>query len=229
MKDSSLLAFLALLSNYEYFRIQQEDKPPFYSTGIDRSCGWVLRFDRKFATPVYSEGELSDVRAVNDNEYDCTIGSYTYHIQTLHMKPARIPHHKHKAWNSIANFASVEYISPDKSRYDSETGCVFLVVDPDSLGELTPIEQAQIKSLINVQLKGCGSGKQVCRTVYYQCDPLDTRQIIYTGMYDLETRKPATKVMAYNTNLAQSMTAAEVKKYSALLELARQYYTAQIA
>ena len=53
MKDSSLLAFLALLSNYEYFRIQQEDKPPFYSTGIDRSCGWVLRFDRKFATPVY--------------------------------------------------------------------------------------------------------------------------------------------------------------------------------
>ena len=29
MKDSSLLAFLALLSNYDYFRIQQEDKPPF--------------------------------------------------------------------------------------------------------------------------------------------------------------------------------------------------------
>lgn len=227
MKDSSLLAFLALLSNYDYFRIQQEDKPPFYSTGIDRSCGWVLRFDRKFATPVYSEGELSDVRAVSDNEYDCTIGSYTYHIQTLHMKPARIPSRKRKAWRNIADFASVNYISPDKSSMDDETGLITMVVDPDKLGELTPTEQEQIKSLINVQLNG--STKQVCRTVCFRCDPLDTRQIIYTGMYDLETSKPATKVMAYNANLAQSMTAAEVKKYSALLELARRYYTAQIA
>ena len=96
-----------------------------------------LCFNRCFATPVYSEDELSNMRAVSENEFDCTIGNYTYHIRALHLKPSRIPHCKPKAWKSIRDFASVEFISPDKSCYDSETGCVTLVVDPYRLGKQT--------------------------------------------------------------------------------------------
>ena len=44
MEEWKMLSFFALLSNYNYFSVQKDDDPTFFATGIERSCGWVLKF-----------------------------------------------------------------------------------------------------------------------------------------------------------------------------------------
>lgn len=224
MDEWKLLSFFALMSNYDYFKIQKEGEPIFYATGIERSCGWVLKFARKFATPVYSEGELTFVSALSKTEFDCQIGDFTYHIHALHERAKNIPIREQKTWNSLLDLAEVEYINTEKSQYIKELDLLTLVVDPDLLGELTEAEEAQIKRLINIYLHGQSSAMQMCRTICFNVNLHDPRQTVYVGMYDLENNTSVSSVMVYNHNLSQSMTDAEDHKWSALRSLAQYVY-----
>lgn len=224
MEEWKLLSFFALLSNYDYFSIQKEGEPIFYATGIERSCGWVLKFMRKFATSVYSEGELTSVSALNQSDFDCQIGDFTYHIHALHQKPDYIPVREKKNWTSLLDLAEVEYINPEKSQYIKELDLLTLVADPDLLGELTATEEAQIKSIINIYLHGQSKAMQMCRTVCFNVKLRDPHNAIYAGMYDLENSTSVSRVMIYNHNLSQSMTEEEDQKWSTLRTLAQNIY-----
>ena len=222
--DWKLLSFLALMSNYDYFSIQKEDEPVFYATGIERSCGWVLKFMRKFATPVYSDGELISVAALSNTEFKCRIGEFTYYIRALHEKSNDLPVRKKKNWKNILDFADTEYINKDKCQYIKELDLLVLVVDPDLLGELTAVEESQIKRLINIRLHGNGVAMQMCRSVCFECKIHSDNQIIYAGMYDMENRVPVSSVMVYNKLLSQSMFEAEIRQYTSLWDMAQKIF-----
>lgn len=225
MEDWKLLSFLALLSDYDYFSIQKADEPVFHTTGIERSCGWVLKFNRKFATPVYSDGELAYVVALSETEFDCQIGMFTYHIHALHKKPKAIPIRSKRNWRSVMDVADIEYINIEKSQYIKELDLLVLVVDPYKLGELTAIEETQIKRIINTQLNGNGIAMQMCRSICFECRLHDVNQIIYAGMYDLENAVPVSSVMFYNKNLSHSMTDKSVQRCESLWRLANMIYS----
>ena len=224
MEEWKLLSFFSLLSNYNYFSVQKESEPVFHATGVERSCGWVLKFERKFATPVYSEGELTNVIALSKTEFQCQCGEFTYHIRALHEKPDELPMHERKQWKRIFDLAHTEYINPDKSQYIKESDLLVLVVDPDLLGELTPIEETQIKHLINIQLRGNTTERQICRSIHFSCKIHNDHQAIYVGMYDLENSIPATSIMVYNNYISQSMSDDAMQKYQALWEMAQKIY-----
>lgn len=224
MEDWKLLSFFALLSNYDYFSIQKEDNPVFYATGIERSCGWVLKFARKFATPVYSDGELISAAALSATDFKCQIGEFTYHIRALHEKSNALPVREKKNWKDILDFANTEYMNTEKSQYIKELDLLVLVVDPDLLGELTAVEESQIKRLINVRLHGNGAAMQMCRSVCFECKIHSDNQIIYAGMYDMENSVPVSSVMVYNKQLSCSMTDTEAQQYASLWNLAQKIY-----
>ena len=220
MEEWKMLSFFALLRNYDYFSIQKEDDPTFFATGIERSCGWVLKFMRKFATPIYSDGELINVSAISPTEFKCQIGEFTYHIRALHEKSNGLPVREKKNWNNILDFANTEYINKDKCQYIKEMDLLILVVDPDLLGELTAIEETQIKRLINIRLHGNGVAMQMCRSICFECKIHSNNQIIYAGMYDMENSIPVSSVMVYNKLLSQSMSEAEIQQYTSLWNMA---------
>lgn len=224
MEEWKMLSFFALLSNYDYFSIQKEDDPTFFATGIERSCGCVLKFMRKFATPVYSDGELISVAAISDTEFKCRIGEFTYYIRALHEKSNVLPVRKKKDWKNILDFADTEYINKDKCQYIKELDLLVLVVDPDLLGELTAVEESQIKRLINIRLHGNGVAMQMCRSVCFECKIHSDNQIIYAGMYDMENRVPVSSVMVYNKLLSQSMFEAEIRQYTSLWDMAQKIF-----
>lgn len=224
MEEWKMLSFFALLSNYDYFSIQKEDDPTFFATGIERSCGWVLKFMRKFATPVYSDGELISVAALSNTEFKCRIGEFTYYIRALHEKSNDLPVRKKKNWKNILDFADTEYINKDKCQYIKELDLLVLVVDPDLLGELTAVEESQIKRLINIRLHGNGVAMQMCRSVCFECKIHSDNQIIYAGMYDMENRVPVSSVMVYNKLLSQSMFEAEIRQYTSLWDMAQKIF-----
>lgn len=224
MEEWKLLSLLALLSNYEYFSVQKDDDPVFYATSIERSCGNVLKFDKKFATPVYSDGEVNSITALTDTIFQCQIGEFTYKIQALRKKPQSIPDRPKKNWNHILDFADTEYINVNMSQYINEKDLLVLVADPNLMGELSRLEQIKIRRLINIRLQGYGTSMQKCRSVCFVCKIHDKNQIIYAGMYDLENQIPVTNVMAYNRNLALSMNESEIQKYMELWKLALEIY-----
>lgn len=224
MEEWKMLSFFALLSNYDYFSIQKEDDPAFFATGIERSCGWVLKFMRKFATPVYSDGELISVAALSNTEFKCRIGEFTYYIRALHEKSNDLPVRKKKDWKNILDFADTEYINKDKCQYIKELDLLVLVVDPDLLGELTAVEESQIKRLINIRLHGNGAAMQMCRSICFKCQIHSAGHIIYAGMYDLENSVSVSSVMVYNSRISQSMSDDEDQQYMNLWNFAQQLY-----
>lgn len=224
MEEWKMLSFFALLSNYDYFSIQKEDDTAFFATGIERSCGWVLKFMRKFATPVYSDGELISVAALSNTEFKCRIGEFTYYIRALHEKSNNLPIRKKKDWKNILDFADTEYINKDKCQYIKELDLLILVVDPDLMGELTAVEESQIKRLINIRLHGNGVAMQMCRTVCFQCQIHSVNRIIYAGMYDLENSVSISSVMVYNNCISQSMSNVEEQQYINFWNYAQQLY-----
>lgn len=224
MEEWKLLSFFALISNYDYFSIQKENDLIFFATGIERSCGWVLKFKRKFATPIYSDGELISVIALSKTEFKCQIGEFTYYIRALHEKSNNLPIRKKKDWKNILDFADIEYINKDKCQYIKELDLLILVVDPDLLGELTAVEESQIKRLINIRLHGNGVAMQMCRSICFQCKIHSVNRIIYAGMYDLENSVSVSSVMVYNNCIGQSVPDAEKQQYINLWNYAQQLY-----
>ena len=224
MEEWKLMSFVAVLSNYDYFSIQKENEPIFYSTGLERSCGWTLKFTRKFATPIYSDGELINVTALSKTEFKCQIGEFTYNICALNEKQNVLPVREKKNWKNILDFVNTDYINKDKCQYIKELDLLILVVDPNLLGELTAVEESQIKRLINIRLQGNGAAMQMCRSVCFECKIHSNNQIIYAGMYDMENSVPVSKVMVYNDQLSQSMTEEEVQRYTNLWNFAKNIY-----
>ena len=224
MEEWKLLSFLALLSNYDFFSIQKNDDPVFYAIGIDRSSGWVLKFIRKFATPVYSDGELIRVVAKSETNFECQVGNFTYEIHALHEKPKFISVFEKRTWKNILDFINVDYINVDMSDYIEESDLLVLVIDPNKLGELSSVEEIQIKKFINTRLHGNGTVMQMCRSICFECKIHSGHKIIYAGVYDLEKSLPMTKVMIYNDNLSQSMNNNEKHKYENLWKYAQYIY-----
>ncbi len=223
MNNSELLSFLGLLSNYDRFIIQQAGKPPFHSTNINHFHGGVLEFERQFATPVYSEGVLTKITPINQTEFECQLGERLYTIYAMRKKPELLPTYKPKTWRNILSFAETKYINPKEIHYIKDIDLMVLVVDPHLLGELTPVEELQIRYFIDTYLRGQSDALQVCRTVYFGCKIHDSCQKIYAGIYDLEKLAPVNMTMVYNKQLSRSMAEIEVKKYLALLKMAMQH------
>lgn len=220
----ALSDFLSILRNYDFFSIQKDNASMFYATGVECSCGMVLKFLRRFATPVYSEGELTGIAAKSQTDFQCQIGDFIYHIRALHKKSQSTGIRYQKDWDHILDFVDSSFINTALSQYQKDSGWMMLVVDPRRLGELSPIEESRIKTFINVYLHGYGSARQICRSVYFAIALRDDQDKIYAGAFDLERFAPMTGVMVYNSNLGKSMASEEIKKYMDLQRLALQIY-----
>lgn len=222
--EKQMFSFLALLNQYDYFSIRKENGFAFFATGIERSCGWVLKFMRKFATPVYSDGQLCGIIMISPTEFECKIGVSTYYICALHEKPHFLPDRSEKNWNHILDFADIEYINPKKCCYVKELDSFVLVIDPDLLGELTIMEELHIRRFINIRLQGNRSEMQMCRSVCFQCQIHSENHMIYAGMYDLENSVSTSSVMIYNSQIRQSMSEDEIRRYTDLWNFAQYLY-----
>lgn len=158
---------------------------------------------------------------------DCQFGTddgFWIGIYDEDAKANALPVRKKKDWKNILDFANTEYINKDKCQYIKELDLLVLVVDPDLLGELTAVEESQIKRLINIRLHGNGAAMQMCRSVCFKCQIHSANHIIYAGMYDLENSVSVSSVMVYNSRISQSMSDDEDQQYTNLWNFAQQLY-----
>lgn len=216
----------AILSNYNWFKVTTE-KEMFYSTGLEAQFdGKVIKIKRKFATSVSMAG-FNSVTAEAENRivFD-VIGAGKYTVEGLEKDfsdPNQYSTRK-KVYKAVSDLAEIDFINPEWTQYDRNNDTVILVVDPFRMG-LTSYAEEQIKRIININLNGQSSEKQICRTVCFKVKVNDPYKKIYADVYDLEKNAPtnwaAPHIMEFNTNLAVSMKAAEAEKYNALFEMAQ--------
>lgn len=225
------LKAVSVLSGFNWYKITAENTENgtqvFYATGLiaDHS-GEVIKAEKQFATPVYMAGfESVTAEAENRFVFD-VIGAGKYKIEGMKRDfsdPNQYRTRK-KAYKAVSDLAEVDFINPEWTQYDKNNDTVILVVDPFRMG-LTNYAEEQIKHIININLNGQSSEKQICRTVCFKVKVNDPYKKIFADVYDLEKNQPtnwaAPHIMEFNTNLAVSMKAADVEKYNALYKLAQ--------
>lgn len=211
-----------VLSGYNWFKIKSENTEDgtqvFYATRLEPQFeGEIIKAERQFATPVYMAG-FDRVTATSDN---CIVfhlpngGSYTVEGLEKDFSDPNQYNNRKKAYKAVSDLAEVDFINPEWTQYDKNNDTVVLVVDPFRMG-LTNYAEEQIKHIININLNGQGSKKQIFRTVCFKVKVNDPYRKIFADVYDLEKNQPtnwaAPHFMEFNTNLAVSMKAAEIEK-----------------
>lgn len=224
------LKAVSVLSGFNWFKVTTEtetEKSEFYATGIEAQFdGETIKLEKQFATAFYMAGfEKVTAEAENRFVFD-VIGAGKYTVEGL-KKDFSDPNQyrtRKKAYKAVSDLAEVDFINPEWTQYGKNNDTVVLVVDPFRMG-LTSYAEEQIKRIININLNGQGSEKQICRTVCFKVKVNDPYKKIYADVYDLEKNTPtnwaAPHIMEFNTNLAVSMKAEEAEKFNALFEMAQ--------
>lgn len=223
MENVNILSLVAVLSNYDAFHIETDSGYEFGAVNIVPEKYGGLIFERLFSTPKYTDGEVREIFAVSETEFVCKTDCTQYTIQALHKKLDRLMVTQCKSWLDISDFMEIDYLS--LHRYLPVENALFYIVNPYNLGELTTTEKFQIKNFIDAYLEGYYESQQVCRTVYFKVVLKDDRQRIYSGVYNLETMRPTTEVLVYDTTYCNTFLDDKTDEKSRLLiEYANQEY-----
>lgn len=180
----------AYMSRFNFFEIATEDTTGktsnFCATEIITDDMGYYTFNRQFANPKHSNGEIEEVLPVNESKFLLlSKGGTVYTVEATNKTLADCS----TASGSKDDPASL--IDWSRSHTD-EAGKAFVVLDLRKLGNITPIVSRRIQHFMNVYMGGYADRYQVCRTIYFQTA---TDGEIYGGIYSLETEQPVTKVL----------------------------------
>lgn len=180
----------AYMSRFNFFEIATEDTTGktsnFCATEIITDDMGYYTFNRQFANPKHSNGEIEEVLPVNKSKFLLlSKGGTVYTVEATNKTLADCS----TASGSKDDPASL--IDWSRSHTD-EAGKAFVVLDLRKLGNITPIVSRRIQHFMNVYMGGYADRYQVCRTIYFQTA---TDGEIYGGIYSLETEQPVTKVL----------------------------------
>lgn len=195
----------AYLSRFNWFDVSTEDTTgktsSFCATKIYMPDDFGhFEFERQFANPKYSNGKIEEVIPVSETKFlFLSKGGTVYTVEATNKALADCS----TASGSKEDPANL--IDWSRSHVD-EAGKAFVVLDLRKLGNITPIVSRRIAHYINAYMGGYADCFQVCRTIYFQ--EADNGEI-YSGVYNLETEKPVTKVLYDATYLDLVHDAAE--------------------
>lgn len=210
------------LSRFDKFTITTDKGVEFGATEIVSHMDDFLEFKRLFATSVYSDNALIEIKKLENENVVCKTPDTTYTIYPLHQKSDnQTMHEKHK-WDVITDLMDLSYIGNELNVYIRELDMIILTVDPCLLGDLSVKEQAQIKRIINVFLDGKGQSMQMCRTVCFQIRLNDNKNRIYAGIYDLEHNCSITSKQIFEECMSEIVSEDMLVKCRAFLSYARQ-------
>ena len=187
--NTNAIAAVALLSNYNFFTVNAENakdgKPSsFCATGINIDKHGYMTFERQFSQPCYSLGAVVDVAATDEDKFSfLTTAGTVYNVEATNKALAD----RSTASGSADDPASL--IDWSRSEIDGE-GNPFVVLDLRKLGDISKALNRRIQHYMNVYLDGYANSRQTCRTIYFCKDGEE----IYSGIYNLETEQPMTKV-----------------------------------
>lgn len=180
----------AYMSRFNFFEIATEDTTGktsnFCATEIITDDMGYYTFNRQFANPKHSNGEIEEVLPVNESKFLLlSKGGTVYTVEATNKTLADCS----TASGSKDDPASL--IDWSRSHTD-EAGKAFVVLDLRKLGNITPIVSRRIQHFFNGYMGGYANCYQICRTIYFQTA---TDGEIYGGIYSLETEQPVTKVL----------------------------------
>lgn len=201
VENAKLLTLVALLSDYDLFRVTTDSGREFNATGISVKQDNFLVFQRQFATSVYLSEWITSIQARSMTEFVCEAETETYTIVALHKKPDTISAHVDRQYRDLIDLMDVSFFGNRLTTYIKELDTMILAVDPYCLGELTVKEAAQIEKIINVKLDGSGRSMQMCRTVCFQIRMNDSKQRICAGIFDLERGVSVTSGLLYEDSM----------------------------
>ena len=215
-QDSKVLMMVALLSDYDLILVVQDGEKRDYISGIDCLFENCLELKRQFATSSYTDG-VESIVPICENEFLCQIGIHTYTFIGLHKKLEYYDTEHNRTWQSILDvLGNVDY---SKTNCYYNDGFTYLILTPESFGELTTKESFQIKNLINTYLDGNKAKYQVPRTIYFKVKTdYEKDQNIYAGIYDLGFKHPLNEIMILNRDLMMNFSEDNLRKCKMLLE-----------
>lgn len=219
VNNMKMFALISLLSKYDLFHISVDNGQEFNATEIVNRKSGTLEFKRLFATPIYSDDIVVDIQAVGTEEFICQTSNKTYTIKVLHSKAQDSVEREHKSWKEISDFMDTVYFSEQYTTYIKELDMIILAVDPWLLGELLPVEQSQIKNIINIYLGGLSKSMQMSRTICFQVRNGCSK--IYAGIYDLEGRCSVTSKPIYDDRDKEMVCDEFYQKAQNILEYAK--------
>ena len=194
--NANAIAAVALLSRYNWFNITAENakdgkSSSFCATGINVDKYGYMTFERQFSQPRYSFGAIVDVTATDEDKFSfLTTAGTVYNVEASNKALAD----RRTASGSADDPASL--IDWSRSEIDGE-GNTLVVLDLRKLGNISPALNRRIQQFMNVDLDGYANPYQVCRTIYF----CKEGEEIYSGLYNLETEQPMTKVLYCPTEL----------------------------
>ena len=136
VENNKILALIAILSKYDFFRVSSSDGTEFNCTEIICNEFGCIEFKRLFSTPIYLE-RITAIEAVSAKEFVCKSKGRTYIIVPLHNKPSKIQVRENRNIGSLIDLFNVDYFGNRFTTYIKELDLLILVVDPYLLGELT--------------------------------------------------------------------------------------------
>lgn len=199
-EQGKMLAWLALLSKYDLFRISTNDGKRFNATEIVCDEFGNLIFKRLFSSPIYSDAQITDIGVIKSAEFYCATSKTIYTIVALSIKDDYnecVTFHRH-TWKSIFDFMDIRYFGNRLNQYIKELNLVILPVDPRKLGKLSNLEHRQIQNIIEITLDGISKSMQMSRTICFQVKIENGNEQICAGIYDLERNNSITSKLIYD-------------------------------
>ena len=217
-QDSKVLMMVALLSSYDLILVVEDDEKRYYISEVACLFENCLELKRLFATPFYTDS-VKSIISVCENEIICHTETHEYTFIGLHEKLDYYDPGNQRTWQSILDVISnVDY---NRTNQYTANGFTYLILTPESFGELTTKESFQIKNLINTYLDGNKAKYQVPRSIYFKAKTdfeKNQDQNIYAGIYDLGFKQPLNEQMILNRDLMMNFTEDNLQKCQMLLE-----------
>ena len=180
MKNTNIdiLKAVAILSNYNWYKVTTNGGT-MYATGINVYRDSFLKFDRQFATPVFTENSIIKVAALAENRIAFTDkAGENWTVEGSHNSTIANPDKAHGS-------AERPQTLIDWSRTTLNDGGEMLIVfDLRKLGRIDSLTNAKIKKYMNVNLSGQNRSNQKPRTIYIRTENRDS--MIYMGLLALE-------------------------------------------
>ena len=220
VKQVQLMMLVAVLSDYDLFRIEKDTGDEFYSTKIEIYQHYFLAFRRLFSVTNFSDDKITSIQANTRTEFICTTPEHTYTIFALHKKPDYIAEHTRRSFRSIVDLMDVNFIGGRFTKHLKEVDSILLVVDPYCIGEMTPLQEMQIARVIDFEF-GRNVKYRMCRTICFLV-PMSNVNELYVGIFNLEKMVPVLCDLIYDDSMDCHVSEELKAKSIALIHSAKE-------
>lgn len=204
------------------FKITTNNGIEFMATEIVENMGAFLEFRRLFSSSIYTDNVVIDIIRVSNIVAICKTSTTTYTVEALYNKKELVDRGR-RNFSQIEDLMDLRYVDDNYNIYIPELDLLILPINPVLLGKLTLIEQAQIKSIINVYLHGKEQSMQMCRTVCFQIQIHDNHNRVYAGIFDLERNCSVTSRQIFEEYMSIDMPDDILTKYREFQNYAKEF------